>query len=206
MGRSALRAYESLTSQECYHERADGRGLFFGQSVNPGNEPKNPAQYQFILLDPLFLGIPVEARYGLTKRPPRRGRWRPSHSVKRPDCLRRLAPQSRFVAAHAVKQGRVKIGEAQETLGDGSGLRAWSERRTHGRRRRRFLVAGRRMVSSVRAGAFTMAIGLRGRCERPRLTGTAGGVLPAREQKFALDLKESRFDRAGTPKSPQQAC
>src|SRR6516164_822313 len=44
MGRSALRAYESLTSQECYHERADGRGLFFGQSVNPGNEPKNPAQ------------------------------------------------------------------------------------------------------------------------------------------------------------------
>src|SRR6516162_959634 len=30
--------------QECYHERADGRGLCFGQSVNPGNEPKNPAQ------------------------------------------------------------------------------------------------------------------------------------------------------------------
>jgi hypothetical protein len=151
MGRSALRAYESLTSHECYHERADGRGLFFGQSVNPGNEPKNPAQYQFILLDPLFLGIPVEARYGLTKRPPRRGRWRPSHSVKRPDCLRRLAPQPRFVAAHAVKQGWVKIGKVQETLGDGSGLRAWSER-PHGRGQR-FLIAGR-MASSVRAGAL----------------------------------------------------
>ena len=69
IGRSALRAYESLTSQECYHDRADGRGLFFSQSVNPENEPKNPAQYQFILLDPLFLGIPVEARYGLAIRP-----------------------------------------------------------------------------------------------------------------------------------------
>jgi len=30
--------------------------------------------------------------------------------------------------------------------------------------------------------------------------------LPARGQKFALDLKEAGFDRAGATKSPQQAC
>jgi metal-dependent hydrolase (beta-lactamase superfamily II) len=35
---------------------------------------------------------------------------------------RRMAPQSRFVAANTVKQGRVTIGEAQETLGDGAGF------------------------------------------------------------------------------------
>jgi hypothetical protein len=29
--------------------------------------------------------------------------------------------------------------------------------------------------------------------------------LPSRGQKFALDLKQARFDRAGTTKSPQQA-
>jgi hypothetical protein len=29
--------------------------------------------------------------------------------------------------------------------------------------------------------------------------------LPARGQKFALDLKEAGFDRASTTKSPQQA-
>jgi len=33
--------------------------------------------------------------------------------------LRRLTPQSRFVPAQAVKQARVKIGKAQESLGDG---------------------------------------------------------------------------------------
>src|SRR5262252_3879945 len=82
--------------------------------------------------NPLFLGIPVKARYGLAKRPPRRGRWRPSHSVKRPDRLRGLAPQSCFVAARAVKQGRVKIGKAQETLGDGAGLRPSIRGRPHG--------------------------------------------------------------------------
>jgi hypothetical protein len=30
--------------------------------------------------------------------------------------------------------------------------------------------------------------------------------LLACEQKFALDLKETRFDRAGTTKPPQEAC
>jgi hypothetical protein len=35
---------------------------------------------------------------------------------------------------------------------------------------------------------------------------SAGGILPACEQKFGLDLKEAGFDRAGTPKSPEQAC
>jgi hypothetical protein len=51
-----------------------------------------------------------------------------------------------------------------------------------------------------------MAIGPGGSWERPRLTRSAGQVLPAGGQKFALDLKQARFDRAGTTKSPQQAC
>jgi hypothetical protein len=38
------------------------------------------------------------------------------------------------------------------------------------------------------------------------LTGSAGHVLPARGQSFTLELKETRFDRTGTTKSPQQAC
>src|SRR5262245_63921106 len=117
--------------------------------MNRGTSP-----HQFILLDSLFLGVPVKARYGLAKRPPRRGRWRPSHSVKRPDCLRRLAPQPRFVAAHAVKQGRVKIGKAQETLGDGAGIRPeWRANEP----RQQFLVGGWR---SVRGGGFAIGIDL----------------------------------------------
>jgi hypothetical protein len=47
---------------------------------------------------------------------------------------------------------------------------------------------------------------LGGSLERPRLTGSAGAVLPACEPKFGVHLKEAGFDRAGTPKSPQQAC
>ena len=38
------------------------------------------------------------------------------------------------------------------------------------------------------------------------MTGSAGRVLPARNQKFALELKQAGFDRTGTTKSPQQAC
>jgi hypothetical protein len=38
------------------------------------------------------------------------------------------------------------------------------------------------------------------------LTGSAGQVLPARGQKFAVHLKQAGFDRTGTTKSPQQAC
>jgi hypothetical protein len=38
------------------------------------------------------------------------------------------------------------------------------------------------------------------------LTGSAGRVLPARGQSFTLELKQPRFDRTGTTKSPQQAC
>src|SRR5262249_57854519 len=41
---------------------------------------------------------------------------------------------------------------------------------------------------------------------RSRLTGSAGRVLPAREQSFTLELKQPGFDRTGTTKSPQQAC
>jgi hypothetical protein len=51
-----------------------------------------------------------------------------------------------------------------------------------------------------------MLIGHGGSWERPRLTRPAGRVLPACEQKFALDLKQAGFDRAGTTKSPEQAC
>jgi hypothetical protein len=49
-----------------------------------------------------------------------------------------------------------------------------------------------------------MAIGPHG--GRSRLTGSAGQVLPAREQRFSLELKQARFDRTGPAKSPQQAC
>src|SRR5262245_19876034 len=152
----------------------------------------------------LPLPIPSEGRDPVVQPLPRRRR-RLSHRLEGPNRLRCLAPQSRFVAAHAVKQGRVKIGKAQEALGGGAGLRPWCERRAHGRRRQRFLVAGRRIVSSVRARAFAMAIGPGGSLERPRL-GFAGRVLLACKQKFALDLKETGFDRAGTTKSPQQTC
>ena len=69
---------------------------------------------------PRALGIPIGQHCGLAKRAPRRSRWRPSHSIKSPHCLRGLAPQSLFVDAHAVKQGPVKMGKAQETLGDGA--------------------------------------------------------------------------------------
>ena len=51
-----------------------------------------------------------------------------------------------------------------------------------------------------------VAIGLGNSLERHWLTGSAGGVLPGCEQKFGLDVKEAGFDRAGPPKSPQQAC
>jgi hypothetical protein len=50
-----------------------------------------------------------------------------------------------------------------------------------------------------------MAIGSGGSLQRPWLTGSAGRGLPARGQKFALDLKEAGFDGASTTKSPQQA-
>jgi hypothetical protein len=50
-----------------------------------------------------------------------------------------------------------------------------------------------------------MAIGSSDRLNRFRLTEAAGRVLLAREQKFALDLKEAGFDRTSTTKSPQQA-
>jgi len=42
-------------------------------------------------------------------------------------------------------------GKGAGNIGDGAGLRLWPERRTPGRRRRRFLIAVRRIVSSVRA-------------------------------------------------------
>jgi hypothetical protein len=33
-----------------------------------------------------------------------------------------------------------------------------------------------------------------------------GRALSLREQKFALDLEQARFDRTGTAKSPQEVC
>ena len=33
-----------------------------------------------------------------------------------------------------------------------------------------------------------------------------GGALSLREQKFALDFEQARFDRTGATKSPHQAC
>jgi hypothetical protein len=50
-----------------------------------------------------------------------------------------------------------------------------------------------------------MAIGAGG-LEGPRLAGSAGRVLLAGGQKFALHLKQTGFDRAGTAKPPQEAC
>jgi hypothetical protein len=40
---------------------------------------------------------------------------------------------------------------------------------------------------------FGMAIGPGGSLVRPRLIGSAGRVLPAHKQKFALDLKQGPF-------------
>jgi len=135
----------------------------------------------------LPLSIPGEWRGPVAQSLPH-WRQRLSHRLEGPNRLRGLSPQSRFVAAHAVKQGRVKMGKAQETLGDGAG------------------VAGRQIVSSVRAKDCLVTIGSSGSWERPRLTGSAGRLLPVREQKFALDLKQAGFDRAGATKTPQKAC
>ena len=33
-----------------------------------------------------------------------------------------------------------------------------------------------------------------------------GGAVSLREQKFALDFEQARFDRTGATKSPQQVC
>ena len=33
-----------------------------------------------------------------------------------------------------------------------------------------------------------------------------GGALSLREQKFALDFEQARFDRTGAAKSPQEVC
>jgi hypothetical protein len=110
----------------------------------------------------LPLPIPGEGRDPVAQPLPD-WRLRLSHRLEGPNRLRRLTPQSRFIAAHAVKQGWVKIGKAQEAFGDGARLRPWCERRARGRRRR-FLVEGARIVWSVRGRAFAMAIGHGGRC------------------------------------------
>src|SRR5262249_56331395 len=130
-----------------------------GRDVRAWFEPTNLYTASVHLLLESFLGVPVKARYGLAKRPPRRSRWRPSHGVKNPHCLRGLAPQSRFVAAHAVKQGRVNIGEAQETLGDGAGLRPWCERRGPRRRRQTSLCSRTPLVLRLRVTGFSPASG-----------------------------------------------
>src|SRR5262249_3826947 len=100
---------------------------------------------------------------------------------------------------------RVKIGETQEILGDGAGPRAWCQWPAHGHRQR-FFVASRRIVAPVWARGCLVAIGLSTGLQRRRLTESAGGSLPACEQKFGLHLKQAGFDGAGATKSPQQAC
>jgi hypothetical protein len=67
-------------------------------------------------------------------------------------------------------------------------------------------LVGRRIVSPVRTKGDLVAVGLNVSLERRRFTGPAGAALLACGQKFALNLKQAGFDRAGTPKSPQQAC
>jgi len=62
------------------------------------------------------------------------------------------------------------------------------------------------MVSSVRVRDYLVTISLSESLQRPRFAGWAGGGLLACEQKFGLELKEAGFDRAGSVKSPQQAC
>src|SRR5262245_5051477 len=81
----------------------------------------------------------------------------------------------------------------------------WFERWTHGRRER-FWIAGCWIEWSVRAQHFAMAapIGPGRVLDSPRLSPRR--VLPLREQRFALDLKQARFDRTGTAKSPQEVC
>ena len=76
------------------------------------------------------LPLPGEGRDPMAQSLPH-WRRRLSHRLEGPNRLRCLAPQSRFVAAHAVKQGRVKVGKAQETSRDGAGFRQRSERREH---------------------------------------------------------------------------
>src|SRR6516225_3863523 len=76
----------------------------------------------------LPLPIPGEGRDPVAQSLPH---WGLAHRLEGPNRLRCLAPQSRFVAAHAVKQSRVKVGKAQETLRDGAGFRQRSERREH---------------------------------------------------------------------------
>jgi hypothetical protein len=50
-----------------------------------------------------------------------------------------------------------------------------------------------------------VAIDLSEILQRSRLIWSAGEALPWSQQKSGLDLKETGFDRAGAPKSPQQA-
>jgi hypothetical protein len=152
----------------------------------------------------LPLPIPGEGRDPVAQPLPH-WRRRLSHRFEGPNRLRCLAPQSRFVTTRAVKEGRVKIGKAQKTLGNGAAFRPRYPWPARGRPQRIF-VAGRRIASSVRARGYLVAIGLGSSLERRWLTGSAGGVPPGWEQKFGLDVKEAGFDRAGPPKSPQQAC
>src|SRR5262249_55149919 len=147
------------------------------------------------------LGIPIRNPSRLPKPPSRRSRWRPSHFFKGPDGLRRLTPHPRFIAARAVKKTQACIGEAEETLGDRAGFRLGCPAYGHGRR-----LASGLIVSSVRAKGSSAAIGLSESLQRPQVARSAPGGLPARGQKFALDLKQASFDRASTTKSPQQAC
>jgi len=114
--------------------------------------------------------------------------------------LRRLTPHPRFIAARAIKQGHVYIGEAEETLGDRAGFRPGCIAQGHGCR-----LVGVLIVWSVRAKGSSVAIGLSESLQRP-VACSARGVLLACEQKFGLDLKEAGFDCAGSAKSPQQAC
>jgi hypothetical protein len=58
----------------------------------------------------LPLPIPVEGRDPVAQSLPD-GRQRLSHRLKGPNRLRGLTPESRFIGAHPVKQGGVKVGK-----------------------------------------------------------------------------------------------
>ena len=172
-----------------------------------GTSATNAHRISSSLASALSLGIPVKARYGLARRPPRRRGLRPAHRVKRPDCLHRLAPQSRFVPAHAVKQAWGQDWKGAEIVGRWlRDFEHWFER----------------------MGAWTLTAVL-GRCPAARVVRSSQGTLPwplsssgGLEQSPVVHAgrapsrrasrtspwisNKARFDRTGTAKSPQEVC
>jgi transposase-like protein DUF772 len=72
--------------------------------------------------------------------------------------------------------------------------RPWCERRARGRRRQRFLVAGRRIVSSVRARGYLVAIGLSDEASPVDLVRGRSPALVRTDETIAL-ARRSRHNR-----------